>query len=128
MTISRETLLTPMPVQREWVELPEFGAEEGVWVHGLTARELNLHRGRLMNKDYTGVSRAAAQMQRERLAIRSMRDDQGNKILTDADIEALGAWPSAILERVFDVCNRLNGTSDESDEPAVKNSPETGDD
>lgn len=128
MTITRDTLLTPIAIQRERVDLPEFGEGEWVWVHGLTARELNIHRSQLMKADYSGVSREAASRQRERLAIRSMRDEHGGRILTDIDMEALGKWPSSILERIFDVANRLNGVTDEADEPTVKNSPETDDD
>jgi len=127
MTIDRESLLKPLPVKRERVDLPEFGADAFVMVHGLNAKEKNAHDSSMMNRKFTGIDIAKAKTQKQRLVIRCIRDDAGNPILTEADIDAVGEWPADVLNRVFDVANRLSGGATDSLEGAAKNSEETGD-
>jgi len=126
MTIDRTTLLQPLPVKTERVDLPEFGEDAFVMVHGLTAREKNAHDTSLMKRNWTGIDPSKAKTQKERLVVRCVRDESGQRILTDNDIEAVGEWPADVLNRLFDTANRLSGGG--SDSVTAKNSDETGDD
>lgn len=129
MASSRETLLKPLPIKTERVDLPEFGAAEYVMCHGMTAREKNKHDSALMKRDWSGVDRKKATTQKERLLVRCIRDDDGQRVFSDEDIDAIGDWPSDTLNRLFDVCNRLSGGGTDSDnDESVKNSHETTDD
>ena len=127
MAISRETARNPPPTPRERVELPEFGDGEYVWVHGMNARENNLHQASMWNKTWTAMDRSKIATQKERMVIACCRDDDGKHIFTDEDEAAIGLWPVAVLNRVFSVANRLSGGEKTvSDEQAVKNSDEIG--
>ena len=129
MSANRETLLTPLKVKVERVPVPEFGQDEYVMCHGLTAREKNTHDSCLMKRDWSGIDRGKAITQKERLIIRCVRDDEGQKIFTDQDIDAISNWPADLLNRVFDKCSDLCGgdaTEDET-QSAAKNSQETQD-
>ena len=127
MTISRELLLKPLAIKREQVALPEFGEGAVVWVHGMTAREKTEHDSHAMNAKWDGVSKAKAKLQKERMIVTCMRDDDGAQILSFEDVEALGNWPADVLNRVFDVANKLSGGATDS-AALVKNSSETDDD
>ncbi len=76
MASSRELLTgKKFESKRERVELPEFGDDEYVWVHGLTYREQGQHNASLMKPDWTGVSPARAAVQNEMMLVRCIRDD-----------------------------------------------------
>ncbi len=47
--------------------------------------------------------------QRERMLIACCVDEQGNPLFTDADIAALGAQPSTVIEPIFDACLEVCG-------------------
>jgi len=123
MTADRAKLLTPIAVKSERVDLPEFGEGEYVMIHGLTAREYNRYQASLLNREF-GMDRRKVLEQKERLLVRCICDDEGNRIFSDEDVEAMGDWPTEIQERVHDVALRLCGRGSE-DEDTVKNSPET---
>lgn len=123
MTIDRATLLQPLEPKTERVDLPEFGEDAFVIVHGMNAREKNEHDAALMNRKFTGLDPAKVKTQKERLVICCVRDENGNRILEAEDIDAVGKWPADVLNRVFDVANRLSGGA--SDSVTAKNSDET---
>jgi len=125
MTIDRATLLKPLAAKTERVDLPEFGPDAFVIVHGMNAREKNDHDASMMNRKYTGLDPAKVKTQKERLVICCARDENGQPILQPDDVEAVGNWPADVLNRVFDVANRLSGGT--GDKNAAKNSEETGD-
>lgn len=127
MTIDRTTLLTPLAIKKERVELPEFGEGQYVMVHGMTAREKTEHDAHSMNSKWDGVNKTRAKIQKERMVIHCCRDDEGTRLLTYEDIDAVGKWPADVLNRLFDVANRLSGGSTDS-EALAKNSDEAGQD
>jgi len=125
----RDTLLKPLLVGRERVAVPEFGDDEFVWCYGMTAREKNAHDANIMKKDWSGVDRGRALVQKQRMIVRCVKSDTGERIFSDEDVAALGEWPADLLNRVFDVCNKLSGgDTDSIGADAVKNSEEITDD
>lgn len=126
MTISREALLTPLKVRREKVDLPEFGPDSYVWVHGMTAREKVEHDAWMMNAKWDGVDKSKFSKQKDRMIAFCVRDDDGNRLLSFDDIEQLGQWPADLSNRLFDVANRLSGGATDA-AALAKNSSETTD-
>jgi hypothetical protein len=55
-------------------------------------------------------------------------DDQGKRIFTDEDIEALGNKNAAPLDRICDVARRLSGMGRAEKEKLAKNSAPAGGD
>ena len=80
----------------------------------------------MMNKDWTGISRTKYQAQKPRTIIASVRDEAGGKIFNADDAGMIADWPSAIVERIIKVADRLNGVTSQAD--LAKNSDETGED
>ena len=101
--------------------MPEFGDGVYVYVYGLTSRERNEHESSLMNAKWTAVDRVKAVTQKERLIVRSVRDDAGNALFSMDDIDSISSWPAELTNRLFDVAESLN--SGKSSKPgAEKNS------
>ena len=126
-TIDRTSLLQPLAIKREQVALPEFGEDMSVWVHGMTAKEKTEHDSHSMNSKWDGVNKTRAKIQKERMVIFCCRDDEGTRLLSYEDTDTLGKWPADVLNRLFDVANRLSGGGTDS-EALAKNSEETDDD
>jgi len=132
MASSRETLSKPLAIRTERVDLPEFGPDEYVICHGMTAGESQRYEASLMKKDWTGLDRGKALSRQERMVMVCARDDNGARIFAASDLAVLQAWPSDALDRVYEVCSRLvkGGTpqTEEAENLAVKNSPEIDED
>lgn len=63
----------------------------------------------------------AAKNVRAGLVARCIVDEQGVRLFADADIAALGAKSAKALDRLFDVCQRLNAISKQEAEELAKN-------
>lgn len=115
--ISRSEFLKPLQVPRERVDLPEFGPDKHCIVWGFNAKErtdfelsLQTSKGKLNLKQV-----------RERLIVACVRDEQGNKLFTADDIEAIGEQSSQVVQRIFNVAMRLSGFSDSDVEKLAGN-------
>lgn len=109
MALSKEQILKSVPV-RESVEVPEWGG--AVWVSRLSG----LHRAELDDisrdlfvgeeKKLTSVSALKYTLA---LLVRSVVDDEGNRLFSDEDMDSLRAQSDEALARVGTVAARLNG-------------------
>jgi hypothetical protein len=59
---------------------------------------------------------------RAHLVSLSVVDEQGQRLFTEQDIEALGSKSCSALQRIWNVARRLSGLSDEDVEELTKNS------
>lgn len=116
----RELLLTPVATPTEIVPLPELGDGVSVTVKGMTARDKGAFDMQFVTK---GEHNTKAQKQmRERMLVACCVDESGSRIFTLEDVASLGLQSVAIVERIFDACQRVNGTSTKAVEAAEKNS------
>ncbi len=58
---------------------------------------------------------------RAALLVRCLCDEQGNRLFTEADTEALGAKSGAVLDRLFDVAFKANALGQYGIDAAKKN-------
>jgi hypothetical protein len=58
---------------------------------------------------------------RAKLVVRSIADETGKRLFSDADVEAVGEMPSPLVGTLFDACARHNGMSGGAVEDARKN-------
>lgn len=102
---------TALEIKREKVHLPEFGNGDYVWIHGMTAFEKTQHDAEAMDDKWSGIVASKMMTTKERMVLKCMKDDDGARILGDSDeeVELLQNWPSDVLNRLFDVANRLSG-------------------
>lgn len=118
MILSREAILGSSDLKTETVAVPEWGGEvlvaamsgeaRDAWEQELVIREGNRTRANLVNV-------------RARLVAATVVDEQGKRLFSAADMEALGAKSASALDRVCKVAQRLNGMTDAELEDAKGN-------
>jgi len=108
--LSRDAILARDDILTEAVDVPEWGGK--VLVRGLTGQQRDAfersnieQRG---NKVETNLNNFRA-----KLVTWSVVDENGNRLFTAMDAEALGKKSAAALQRVFGVATRLSGMSAE---------------
>lgn len=108
---------------RDTVALPEFGAGVTVIVQGMSgtqrdAWERSLLVGRGARRDINTDNIRA------RLVVRCLINEDGTRLFEDADAKEVGEWRVDVLQRLFEVAQRLSGVSD-GDIDELKKSSET---
>lgn len=125
--LTREQILEAQDLQKELVEVPEWGG--AVYVRALTGTErdafeqsmIEMRTVRRGRREET-VRELRLQNLRARLCAMTICDENGNRLFTDADIQLLGQKSASALNRVFEVAQRLSGLRDEDVEELVGNS------
>lgn len=118
MSLSRDAILGASDIQTETVDVPEWGGK--VTIRGLTGRELDDYQNSLRK-----IVRDQVVMQpnsRAKLLVKSIVDDQGSRLFTDKDVDALARRSGRVLDRLWDVAARLSGITDEEQEEMEGNS------
>lgn len=109
--LTREQILGSRDLQAVEVRVPEWSGS--VFVRPMSAGERERWEGFV-----TGETKERI---RATLASRTVCDDAGELLFTEADVEALGAKSGAALTRIFEAALRLNRISKADVEDAEKN-------
>jgi hypothetical protein len=117
----RDAILGRDDLPVEVVAVPEWGMD--VRVRALTGAERDAYEASCMRR---GGAKGALEMEfsniRARLVARSVVDEAGARVFTDADVAALGAKNAIALNRLFEVAQRLSGLRNEDFEELLGNS------
>lgn len=111
---------------RAVVPVPEFGDGFAFTVQGMSgsqrdAWERSLVVGRGQRRDINTDNIRA------RLVVRCIVNDDGSRVFDDADASTVGTWRVDVLQRMFEVAQRLSGVSDgDIDELGKSSSPTAG--
>jgi hypothetical protein len=105
MMLTREALLAAA-LPTEDVHVPELGGV--VRVVGMTARERD-NWDRFLIAASNGQPAGMMPDFRANLIIRTVRDEAGARLFSDADLEAVAALPCTVLDRLIPVAARLSG-------------------
>lgn len=110
MLLSKEDILKADDLEREECEVPEWNGS--VIVRALNGKERDDYeascveqRGKDMHRNLRNV--------RAKLVVRSVINEDGERLFEDRDANALGLKSAAALDRVFTVAARLSRLSDE---------------
>lgn len=113
----------------EAVDIPEWGVSAFMAV--LTARDRGTYEADLLKVDGKGRQRVNLDNMpnvRERLVARCLVDEAGVRVFSDGDIAELGSKNSAVVLRLFEIAQRINGMSKTDIEALEKNSESNPDD
>jgi hypothetical protein len=117
--LSRASILAAEDLPRETVAVPEWGGD--VLVQGLTARErddfeisLSTGKGKSQENNFRNL--------RARLVARCVVDEKGERIFGDADMTALGGKSAVVLQRLFEMAQKLSGFTSADVDELTKNS------
>ena len=122
--IDRDTFLKPIPRRRERVPLPEFGNGHACWVYGWTAGERTAWE-KEFQKPNGKTDKAKQNEIRERLVVRCVRDDNGQPLFTNDDLEAIRQQDAAVVERIVNAALTITGVTENDIEELAGNSEAT---
>lgn len=118
--LTREAILQAKDLPYEDVAVPEWGGV--VRVRALTGAERDRFEASIVEQRGKGAPRLNTTNIRAKLVALTVVDENGNRIFTDDDVEALGRKSAAALNRVFEVAQRLSGLTQADMEELEKNS------
>jgi hypothetical protein len=121
-SLSREAFLRPAKVNVVEVPVPELGGS--VYVKGMTAKDRSRFETQFQLSSGKSNTRKLKEI-RERLVIACLCDEEGVLLLQDSDVDAVGAQPAAVVERIVDAAQKVCGMSNNDVEDLAKNSEET---
>lgn len=111
--------------QHEDVDVPEWGGT--VRVRSLTADERDAFDESITKLSGNGKGQTREIVMkgiRAKLVARSLIDDKGVRLFTDAQVETLGKKNATVLDRLFAIAQRLSGLSkDDVEKLAGKSEP-----
>lgn len=116
-TITREQFLQPVKRPMEKVDLPEFGEGQHIFVSGMTAKE----RNEFDKQFQTGKRGADLSEVREKLVVAAACDENGNRLFTWEDVQALGTQSAHVVERIVNAAQRVCGMSNDDVEDLAGN-------
>jgi hypothetical protein len=117
--LSRAAILEADDLEYEDLEVPEWGGT--VRVRALTGAERDAYEASMRQQRGKEFIANLANV-RAKLVVRSVVDDDGERIFSDQDANALGKKSAAALDRIFECSARLSRLSDEDVEELAKNS------
>jgi len=120
--LNKSQILAAVDLPTETVDVPEWGGE--VLVRGLTAAERDAFEQSVVTLNGAGKA-ASTKMNlsnvRAKLCALTMVDADGERLFSDAEVDALGRKSAQALQRVFDAAQRLSGLSQSDVEELAKN-------
>jgi hypothetical protein len=116
--LTRDQILEADDLPREVVEVPEWGGE--VYVAAMTGADRDRFDESIQGRG--GDDRVSMENYRARLLARCLVGEDGKRLFSEQDVEALGRKSSAALGRLFSVAIRLNRLRKEDVDELVKNS------
>lgn len=118
----RETILKSNDIQTEPVKVEEWGVT--VFIKGMTGAERDEYEASLFSIEGKGKN-ADVKMNRSniraKLLIKTIVDEQGNRIFGDGDVESLGGKSASALDKLFEVAQKLSGLTEADMEELEKN-------
>ena len=121
MRLSRDDLLKADDRQPEEVDLSDIpGFHGSVLVRGMTGKERDAFEVSMMQPGRGGRREVNPVNVRAKLVARCVVDDDGNRLLSDADVAELGEKSAWAINRIYTVAARLSGMSDDDQENAVR--------
>lgn len=116
--LTREEILSVMDLQEERVNVPEWDGD--VLVRSLTGTERDAFETSIISTNGARTEMNLVNM-RAKLVAWTVVDEEGERVFSTEDIDALGKKSAAALQRVFDVSQRLSGLTGEEIDELAKN-------
>ena len=114
MLLNREAILSVKDTHQEVVHVEEWGGS--VCIRAMSGAERDDFRAAIEGTDTSLVGKYEAPL----LAL-TLVDEEGKRLFTIDDVEALRAKSAKVLDKLTQIAMRVNGMSEEAQEEAAKN-------
>lgn len=123
MLLTREAFLSKTALRVEKVQIP--GSDDFVYVRGLTGAERDQFEesNLIRERNKKGALNFDVRMAnvRSTLVVKGLCNEQGTRLLTDDDVEAVSKLPAAVIAHLYNVIASLSGITDDDVEDLLKN-------
>lgn len=106
----RDQILAASDRPREKVDVPEWGIS--VFISTMSGAERDGFESEIVTL-HGKKTRLNLQNIRAKLVVRTLVDETGQRIFSDADVAELGKKSSSVLSRLYEVAQRMNGLREE---------------
>lgn len=120
--LNRETILQAEDLQKQYLEIPEWGG--GVYVRGMTGKERDQWEASIV-KQRGRDTQLNMKNARAKLVVLCTVDEHGNRLFSDTDVELLGNKNAKAIDRIFTLAQELSGIGKDDMEELTKNSETT---
>lgn len=103
----KDQILSANDLPMEEVPTPEWGEGSFVFVRTMSGTERDAFEQSMLAAKKGGTTNLVNI--RARLAVLCICDEKGQRLFADDDAEALGKKSAMVLDRIFEVAQRLNG-------------------
>lgn len=118
--LTREQIFGAMDLKIEAVYVPEWGGT--VYVRSLSGAGLDEFQGSRVRLNTQNKAELVYENTRAKLLSKTLCDEQGMLLFSDADVQKLGEKNAGALDRIYEVAQRMNGMRPDDLEQKVKNS------
>lgn len=120
MALSKAQIIQAVDIKSELVSVPEWGGE--VLVREFSGSDRDAFEASMVKVNEAGERTADLSNMRAKLVSMCLIDEEtGERMFGLDELELLGKKSAAALERVFRVCQRLNGLGNQDVQEAEKN-------
>ena len=116
--LTRDAILQAEDLARELVEVPEWGGH--LYIRALTGSERDAFESSVVEQRGRSVKMNMRNIRAKLVALTAV-DEAGKRFFSDADVKLLGGKSAAVLDRLFEIAQRLSGLRDEDVEELAKN-------
>jgi hypothetical protein len=119
--LSRGDILEAKDAATEEVDLSDLPGYAGaVLIRGMTGRERDEFETSMLEPGRGGRMMPNTVNTRAKVVARCAVDEDGNRLFTAADVQALGEKNGAAIDRMFEAAARLSGLADREREDAKR--------
>lgn len=118
--LSAAEILGVADLETVTVEVPEWGGS--IIVRAMSGTQRDQYETSLMEKQDDGSYKVNTENMRAKLVCFTAVDEAGNPLFTADQLTALAGKSAAVLERVFDAAQKINGLNKNAVDDAAKNS------
>lgn len=116
--LTRQEILSIRDIRTETVFVPEWGGS--VKIKAMTGKERDAWETALFQIDGKDVKMNKENL-RAKLVALTVVDEAGQRLFTEADVEALGSKSAAALDRVYQASQKLSGLTPDDIKEMEKN-------
>ena len=117
--LTKEQIVAVNDITTETVSVPEWGGE--VLVKVMSGTERDAFEGSIFEQKGKDIQRNLGNL-RAKLVSKCLVDEKGNRLFTDKEVEIIGKKSAKVLDRIYEVCVKLNGIGPKDVEELTKNS------
>ena len=117
--LTKEQIVAVNDITTETVSVPEWGGY--VLVKVMSGTERDAFESSIFEQKGKDIQRNLGNL-RAKLVSKCLVDEKGNRLFSDKEIEIIGKKSAKVLDRIYEVCVKLNGIGPKDVEELTKNS------